>query len=66
MKSFGHHEDYALLSCLRRGENRSAWTKTSYLRERTNNKLKLHMASTPGFKRRPDWWGASALNIVPP
>ena len=44
MKSFGHHEDYALLSCLRRGENRSAWTKTSYLRERTNNKLNLHMA----------------------
>ena len=51
MKSFGHHEDYALLSRLRRGENRSPWTKTSCVRERTNNKLNAHMALMPGFQR---------------
>ena len=66
MKSFGHHEDYALLSRLRRGENQSPWTKTSCVRERTNNKLNAHMALMPGFQRRPHWWVASALTIVPP
>ena len=53
MKSFGHHEDYALLSRLRRGENRSAWTKTSYARERTNNKHNPHIVWMQGLKRRP-------------
>ena len=34
-------------------------------RERTNNKLNPHMASTPGFEPGPDWWEASALITAP-
>ena len=30
-------------------------------KERTNNKLNPHMASTPGFEPGPHWWEASAL-----
>ena len=29
-------------------------------KERTNNKLNPHMASTSGFEPGPHWWGASA------
>ena len=35
-------------------------------KERTNNKLNPHMASTPGFEPGPHWWEASALNTAPP
>ena len=35
-------------------------------RERTNNKLNLHMASTPGFEPGPHWRGASVLTTAPP
>ena len=35
-------------------------------RERTNNKLNPHMASTPGFKPGPYGWEASALTTAPP
>ena len=35
-------------------------------RERTNNKLNPHMASTPGFEPGPHWWEASALATAPP
>ena len=35
-------------------------------RERTNNKLNPHMASTPGFQPEPHWWKASALTTAPP
>ena len=35
-------------------------------RERTNNKLNPHMASTPGVEPGPHWWEASALNTAPP
>ena len=35
-------------------------------RERTNNKLNPHMASTPGFEPGPPWWEASALTTTPP
>ena len=34
-------------------------------RERTNIKLNLYMASTPGFEPRPHWWEASALITAP-
>ena len=34
-------------------------------RERTNNKLNQHMASTPGFELGSRWWEASALTTVP-
>ena len=30
-------------------------------RERTNNKLNPHMASTPGFEPGPHWWEARVL-----
>ena len=35
-------------------------------RERTNNKLNPHMASTPGFEPGPHWWEASVLTTEPP
>ena len=35
-------------------------------RERTNNKLNPHMASTPGFEPGPHRWEASALTTAPP
>ena len=35
-------------------------------KERTNNKLNPHMASTPGFEPGPHRWEASALTTAPP
>ena len=35
-------------------------------KERTNNKLNPHMASTPGFEPGSHWWEASALTTAPP
>ena len=35
-------------------------------RERTNNKLNPHMASTSGFEPGPHCWEASALTTAPP
>ena len=35
-------------------------------KERTNNKLNPHMASTPGSESGPHWWEASALTTAPP
>ena len=34
-------------------------------RGRTNNKLNPHMASTPGFEPKSNWWEASALTTAP-
>ena len=34
-------------------------------KERTNNKLNPHMASTLGFEPEPHWWEASALTTAP-
>ena len=34
-------------------------------KERTNNKLNPHMASTPEFEPGPHWWEARALTTVP-
>ena len=34
-------------------------------KERTNNKLHPHMASTPGFEPAPHWWEASVLTTAP-
>ena len=34
-------------------------------KERTNNKLNPHMASTPGFEPGPRWGEASALTTAP-
>ena len=39
--------------------------KSLEARERTNNKLNPHMASTPGFEPAPDRWEASALTTAP-
>ena len=35
-------------------------------KERTNNKLNPHMASTPGFEPGSLWWEVSALTTAPP
>ena len=35
-------------------------------KERTNNKLNPHMASTPGFEPGPHCWEASVLTTAPP
>ena len=34
-------------------------------KERTNNKLKPHMESTPKFEPGPHWWEANALTTAP-
>ena len=33
-------------------------------KEKTNNKLNPHMASTSGFEPGPHWWEASALTTM--
>ena len=33
-------------------------------RVRTDNKLKSHVASTPGFEPGPHWWEASAITTA--
>ena len=40
--------------------------KSLGVRERTNNKLNPHIASTLGFEPGPHWWEASALTSAPP
>ena len=35
-------------------------------RERTNNKLDLHMVSTLGFQPAPQWWKESTLTTASP
>ena len=49
------------------GEGKTGETgeKPLRARERTNNKLNPHMASTPGFELKPHWWEASALTTAP-
>ena len=37
---------------------------TKLSRERTNNKLNPHMASTPGLHPWPHWWEASSLTTL--
>ena len=48
------------------GKTRVPGEKPLGARERTNNKLNPHMASTPGFEPGPYWWEASALTTAPP
>ena len=48
------------------GKTRVPGEKPLGARERTNNKLNPHMASTPGFEPGPQWWEASALTTAPP
>ena len=48
------------------GKNRVPGEKPLGARERTNNKLNPHMASTPGLEPGPHWWEASALTNAPP
>ena len=40
--------------------------ETSRNKERTNNKLNPHMASTPGFEPGPNWWEANAPTTAQP
>ena len=49
-----------------RGKPEYPEKNTFAAKERTNNKLKPHMVSTPGFIPRPHWWEASALTAAPP
>ena len=48
------------------GKTRVTGEKPRGAREKINNKLNPHMASTRGFESRPHWWEASALTTVPP
>ena len=50
-----------------RGEGKTGVPREKPLgaKERTNNKLNPHMASTPGFEPGPHWWEASALTTAP-
>ena len=48
------------------GKTRETGEKPLRTRERTNNKLNPHMASTSGFEPGPHWWEASALTTVTP
>ena len=50
---------------LRRRENRNT-EKPLRARERTNNKLNPHMASTPGFEPGLHWQEATAITTMPP
>ena len=50
---------------LRRGENESTWRKTSWSKGKNQNKLKPHMALTPGFEPGPHWWEVRALTSAP-
>ena len=51
---------------LRRGKTGVPGEKPLGARERTNDKLKPRMASTPGFEPGPHWWETSALTTAPP
>ena len=51
---------------LRRGKTVVPGEKPLGARERTNDKLKPRMASTPGFEPGPHWWETSALTTAPP
>ena len=46
------------------GKTRVPEVKPLGARERTNNKLKPHMALRPGFEPRSQWWEASTLTTA--
>ena len=48
------------------GKTRLPGEKSLGARERTNNKLNPHMATTPGFESGPHWWEACAFTTAPP
>ena len=50
----------------REEETRVPGEKPLGAKERTNNKLNPHMASTPGVEPGPQWWEASALTTATP
>ena len=51
-----------------RGEGKTGVPREKPLgaRERANNKLNRHRASTPGVEPRPHWWEESALTTASP
>ena len=51
-----------------RGERKTGVPREKPLgaKERTNNKLNPHMASTPGFEPGQQWWKASTLTTATP
>ena len=49
-----------------RGKPENPEKKPLGAKERTNNKLNPHMASTPGFEPGPHWLEASVLTTAPP
>ena len=48
------------------GKTGAAGKKPLEARERINNKLNPHMASTLGFEPGPHWWETSALTTATP
>ena len=47
-----------------KGKTREPEVKPLRATERTNNKLKPHMALRPGFEPRSHWWEASTLTTA--
>ena len=47
-------------------KGKSEYPRKTFQKERTNNKLKPHMALTPGLKPGPHQWEESVLTTVPP
>ena len=47
-----------------KGKTREPEVKPLRATERTNNKLKPHMALRPGFEPRSHWWAASTLTTA--
>ena len=68
MRSVARSRSNWNLECwvLRRRENHSNRRKTSRSKERTNNKLNLHITSGPRFEPGLHWWEASAFITTPP
>ena len=66
VREFQIELEFEVLGFYGKGKTGVHAEKTLGARERTNNKLNPHMASTPGFEPGPHWWEASALTTAPP
>ena len=47
------------------GKTREPGEKSFRAKERFNNKINPHLASTPEFEPGPNWWEASAPSLPP-
>ena len=66
VRAFQIEVEFGSVGFCGKGKTGAAREKPLGARDRTNNKLNPHVASTPRFEPKPHWWEASALTTATP